>query len=511
MVFRKFSISLSSYFLFFVLMAYPAMAHIGGLSNIELEIKDTSVFTTVTVLKYDFGFLIKDILTGMPEVPVDEVLANQEKIFSYIPKRLHLSNGEVPLTFKPISTEIFEKTGDLIVKGVYESSDPITTLNIECTLFEEPDPRHQNMLTIRSSDKWDLVVLRNDGTTAHSLNMTRGTLWSRFMEMALFYFGAFSLGAIHALTPGHGKTLVGAYLVGSQGRIRDAIVLGGVVTITHTTGIFILGLIMLAASAVLLPAQVQMWASLFSGILILIMGFWLMYQRVYLPLQGKGFTGLHPHPHPHGHHHEHDHNHDHAHSHGHDHGHDHHHQHEHDHSHAHNHEQLSEHGHAHGHQDLKTTTHVHGHEHPHDDHGHSHAIEHEDALDEAAHREAHLKGLPHSHALPAAGAITLGTLLTLGISGGIVPCPEALVALLMATGSGKIFSGLVFVFIFSLGLAAVLITIGIIMVKAGQLVQSRFKGGNTQRLAFGASAFSAVLITIIGGYMCIKYGQMLLT
>ncbi len=470
-------------FLIFVLPAGLAEAHIGGLSNIELEVKESSVDATITVLRYDFGYLVRDILTGMPEVPADEVLAQQDKIFAYMPTRLRLTNGDDPLTFEPVSTEIFEKTGDLIVKGRYVSQAPLSELKIDCTLFQEPDPRHQNMLTINAPNKWDLVVLRNDQDTTHSLSLAKGSVWARFSDFLLFYIGAFSLGAIHALTPGHGKTLVGAYLVGSRGRLKDAVILGGIVTLTHTGGIFVLGLIMLAASAVLLPAQVQMWASMLSGVLVLGVGFWLIYQRIYLPLRARRLTAPnlhhngHDHDHNHGHLHDYDHGHDHDHSHGHGHAHDHSHDHDHDHSHDHDHDHS---------------------------HGHSHVAESE------SHKRAHLLGLPHSHAIPAAGAITLGTLLTLGISGGIVPCPEALVALLMATGSGKAVSGIVFVFVFSLGLASVLIALGIMMVKAGQVVQRRFKGGRTQQLAFGAGAFSAVLITVIGGYMCLKYGKMLL-
>ena len=79
----------------------------------------------------------------------------------------------------------------------------------------------------------------------------------------------------------------------------------------------------------------------------------------------------------------------------------------------------------------------------------------------------------------------------------------------MAAGVGKLMSGIAFVLFFSIGLAAVLISIGITMVKAGQLVQRRFKSNAVQRAAFGAAAFSAVLITVIGGYMSVKYGTML--
>src|SRR4029450_3689481 len=76
------------------------------------------------------------------------------------------------------------------------------------------------------------------------------------------------LGAFHALTPGHGKTIVGAYLVGSQGTARHAIFLGLVVTLTHTIGVYLLGLGTLAASAWVVPERLYPWISVVSGLMV---------------------------------------------------------------------------------------------------------------------------------------------------------------------------------------------------------------------------------------------------
>ena len=95
------------------------------------------------------------------------------------------------------------------------------------------------------------------------------------MESSLYLFGAFTLGILHALAPGHGKTIVGAYLVGSRGRIIDAILLGTIVTITHTGGVILLGIIAVIASAYIVPERIQQIASLVSGILIVAVGGWL--------------------------------------------------------------------------------------------------------------------------------------------------------------------------------------------------------------------------------------------
>jgi nickel/cobalt exporter len=139
---------------------------------------------------------------------------------------------------------------------------------------------------------------------------------------------AFALGAAHALTPGHGKTIVAAYLVGSRGTLKHAVFLGAMVTLTHTITVFLLGLATLFLFQYVVPQKVTQVLGAISGLSIVAIGGWMLYKR----LRGAGHT--HTHDHDHGH----DHAHDHAHSH--DHAHDHHH-HEHDHPHH-------EHTHSHG-------------------------------------------------------------------------------------------------------------------------------------------------------------------
>jgi len=80
---------------------------------------------------------------------------------------------------------------------------------------------------------------------------------------------AFFFGAVHALTPGHGKTIVAAYLVGSRGRVQDAVFLGGVVTFTHVASVILLSLVVLFASEYILPQELFPWLTFSSGLLIL--------------------------------------------------------------------------------------------------------------------------------------------------------------------------------------------------------------------------------------------------
>ena len=136
---------------------------------------------------------------------------------------------------------------------------------------------------------------------------------------------AFVLGAAHALTPGHGKTIVAAYLVGSRGTLKHAAFLGGMVTFTHTVSVFLLGIATLFLFQYVAPAKVTQVLGAISGLSIVVIGAWMLYKR----LRRSGHSHLHHH-HGHDHHHDHDDNHAHSHDHDHGHAHDHHH-HDHDH------------------------------------------------------------------------------------------------------------------------------------------------------------------------------------
>ena len=256
---------------------------------------------------------------------------------------------------------------------------------------------------------------------------------------------SFVLGGLHALTPGHGKAIVAAYLVGSKGRVIDAVFLGIVVTFTHTFSVIALGIVMLVAQG-FAPEDVVPWLSLFSGVLIVGIGAWLLTKNMKQYYSGSA----HSHDHSHGHDDGHDH--DDSHPHDHDHGHDH--AHPHDDDHAHN---------------------------PGHDHSHSHG------------------GRTHSHVPPERTGFW--GLLSLGISGGIVPCVDALIGLLFAISLNKLTWGLIILCAFSLGLAAVLVAIGILMVMAKPLIE-RFTGEGAwlQRLPI----FSAAVVILLGAILIFK-------
>ena len=108
-------------------------------------------------------------------------------------------------------------------------------------------------------------------------------------------------GAAHALTPGHGKAIVAGYLVGTKGRPLDAFLLGGIVTVTHTAGVFALGFVTLLLSQFIVPESLYPWLTLASGLLVVGVGASVLFAR----LRKRGHSHAHGHSHGHGHHHHH--------------------------------------------------------------------------------------------------------------------------------------------------------------------------------------------------------------
>ena len=114
---------------------------------------------------------------------------------------------------------------------------------------------------------------------------------------------AFGWGALHALSPGHGKAMVAAYLIGTRGTARDAVLLGATVTVTHTIGVFALGFVTLGLSQYVLPEDLYPWLTLVSGLMVVIVGAGVLRSRLRRP---------HAHAHEHSHPHDHDHTHSHT-------------------------------------------------------------------------------------------------------------------------------------------------------------------------------------------------------
>jgi ABC-type nickel/cobalt efflux system permease component RcnA len=246
---------------------------------------------------------------------------------------------------------------------------------------------------------------------------------------ALALLAALLLGAVHALSPGHGKTIVGAYLIGSRGTPRHAAFLGITVTITHTLGVFLLGFAMLYASRFIVPERLFPILSLISALLVLGMGGILLVQRaramrqtqIFMPVGAapatSRFTLRAPFAQTHG--------------------------------------------------GFDATMHSHG------------------------------GGPMHSHLPPGARGekISWRSLLALGVSGGLVPCPSAMVILLAAVALNKTAFGMLLVVAFSVGLALTLTAVGFAFLYARNRLGRRTVPG---RWSQWLPVASAGMITLVG-------------
>ncbi len=223
---------------------------------------------------------------------------------------------------------------------------------------------------------------------------------------------AAGLGALHAMEPGHGKTIVAAYLVGSKGTARHAFWLGMIVTISHTAGVYLLGAVTLYAQKYIMPDRLYPFLSVISGILIAGMGIYILLKR---------FLG-----------------------------------------------------------DDMSLSHSHG------PGGHSHV------------------GFWRSQTAADQATSKLGKkqLMILGITGGMVPCPAALVVLLSAVALHRVGFGLFLIVAFSMGLAAVLIGMGMAAVYAGRLLTKVPVEGRLIRLWMPAA--SAAMITFLGFAIAVR-------
>ena len=117
-------------------------------------------------------------------------------------------------------------------------------------------------------------------------------------EGILYLVTSFWLGAVHAATPGHGKTIAASYIVGVRGRPVDAIVLGIFVTLSHTSGIVLVAILATLGSTWLLPQRVEAYLAVGTGILVIGIGCWMLRTQMRLRISA---TDDHAHQHPHDH------------------------------------------------------------------------------------------------------------------------------------------------------------------------------------------------------------------
>jgi nickel/cobalt transporter (NicO) family protein len=118
-------------------------------------------------------------------------------------------------------------------------------------------------------------------------------------EALLYLVSSFWLGALHAATPGHGKTIAASYIVGARGRPVDALVLGIFVTLSHTSGIILVAVLATMGSAWLIPQRVEAYLAVGMGVLVIGIGFWMLRTQGSAIFAGGAVERSHSHPHLH--------------------------------------------------------------------------------------------------------------------------------------------------------------------------------------------------------------------
>ncbi|WP_344387846.1 sulfite exporter TauE/SafE family protein [Streptomyces vastus] len=406
--------------------------------------------------------------------------------------RMTLASSDVPT--KSVSRELNSYPEDLLQSPENTAAASVTARPggpaLDEANEENADAPASSILP-RGADRFtralDDLVARHDLSTG-------------FAALALVI--AVGLGAMHALAPGHGKTLMAATAAARGGRagLRDVLPLAASVTVTHTLGVVALGLLVTAGSAA--APSVVTWLGIASGVLVTAAGLTLVRKA------WRARAHRHEHAPASDHRHDHDHDHDHGHEHGHTHDHD---AHTHEHADAHHHgdthEQAEQHerplvlahahadaeartsahgrasalleapapsephptGHQHSHADQPDQAHGHGHTHGHK-HGHAHGREHSHANHTHTHTHG---GFTHTHEV----APTVRGTILLGFAGGLVPSPSAVVVLVGAAALGKAWFGFLLVLAYGVGLALTLTAAGVAVVKLGSGVSRLLENG----------------------------------
>jgi len=271
-------------------------------------------------------------------------------------------------------------------------------------------------------------IVRQTMLSEMFLRPDQGPLW-----ILLTILAAFAFGALHAIEPGHGKALLAFTLVGARATTKQAAILAASLTVAHTAGVILLGVVLFFAAG-FVPETIYPWITLVSGIAIVLVG---------ARALGRYVRSVQPFAHLH----------------------------------AHSHAGTHEHAHAH-------------------EHG---SVHHSHALDAAhGHSHDHVHGHDHTHAIPGSAPLNFGSAVWAAMSGGIAPCPAAIILLIAAVNAHRVAYGLLLIIIFGMGLASVLTGLGIAVVHGAARIS---KNSRYERIVRFGPLASAVLISIIGAVL----------
>lgn len=409
--------------LFFTTSTRPVYSHWSDLSVAEIIVNDLQTEITLT-FPTDLTKFADD--NGDGQLQLAEVRNHQTELEKFFSQQIRITNSrKIPgsVAVKPL--EIAAKTASLI-----QQPNTHSTLILDYTWPASNVISKDNKLRINYN-----LFLPGVATASCQATIVQGgavksfvftaqnrdfllagkeSIWESGWSLVLAVAGAFAWGCVHAMSPGHGKTIVGAYLVGSRATPVHALFLAATTTITHTAGVFAVGGITLFASNLVDPEKLNPWLNLISGFLVAIIGLNLLLQRtkvrftlshsVFKKIRNFFLNSQREEP-------------------------------------------VNLLNRGTWEREFKPVK-----------------------PDISQHYHHHGDGRVHSHLPPGADGspITWKSLLVLGISGGLLPCPSALVMLLSASALGNVGLGMTLVVAFSLGLALVLSAIGLILVYAKQ-------------------------------------------
>jgi ABC-type nickel/cobalt efflux system permease component RcnA len=320
--------------------------------------------------------------------------------------QVFVRNTHEPVKSAYQATAVLERAGEIeVAQQRRDELQHSLQVDYSVTSLARPDP-----VPVDGSGAWSL------GRPIEQLRWLVDTLYQPTRSPALLLIAlvlSALLGGLHALTPGHGKTLLASYLVGSRGTVPHAIFLGGAVTFTHTASVMATGLIVLWAGHLIVTNLLVPTLELGSGLLVVLLGVRLVRARWRSLRHGL-------------------------------------------------------------------------------EHGHPH---------EPAHPAPEHADQTHPYPHPTE-AVRWRDLVTMGVSGGMTPCPEAIGILLVAIGLNRVALGMGLIVAFSLGLAAVLSLIGLLLVRSRGLVDHLGAlGQHTQQLL---PLGSAIIVTMLGTVMSAK-------
>ncbi len=346
-----------------------------------------------------------------------------------------------PVPTRSISDELRSYPKDLLSSPLDVRSATLTTEPGTGAGDEPGSSTDVGVPGFTGNDPFSRLVTAGDRQLDAFIGDRELTPWIGALALVL----AVLLGAGHAVLPGHGKTVMAAYLAGRRGRPADALIVGATVTGTHTVGVLALGLVLTISSAIA-GEQALRWLGIVSGLLIAVIGVGLLRDALRARRQQSAPQAVLAHAHHHA-------------------------------GGGHTHTPERAPGHDEPHTHNKEHTHGHTHGHGHHEHGQGHG---------------------HSHG-PGNGRRGL---IGMGVAGGLVPSPSALVVLLGSIALGRTVFGVFLVFAYGLGMAGTLTAVGLLLVRLrGRLDTYTDTGGAhsvATRAVVALPIFTAVLVLVVG-------------